>query len=144
MTYCGIPSVAAFASAALLCYNSLGKIVTKKDLTDEQLHPRGQTALRGERKFADYVLYHQNIPLAIVEAKENPQAEVDIAMVGKYVDLRDSYISLSEALLHGGIHTSTRVNIHYFESQDIEREGVDCLRDMDGIVVPGGFGDRGV
>ena len=81
---------------------------------------------------------------AIVEAKQNPQAEVDIAMVGKYVDLRDSYISLSEALLHGGIHTSTRVNIHYFESQDIERDGVDCLRDMDGIVVPGGFGDRGV
>jgi CTP synthase len=81
---------------------------------------------------------------AIVEAKKNPEAEVDIAMVGKYVDLRDSYISLSEALLHGGIHTRTRVNIHYFESQDIERDGVDCLRDMDGIVVPGGFGDRGI
>jgi CTP synthase len=80
----------------------------------------------------------------IVEAKQNPEAEVDIAMVGKYVDLRDSYISLSEALLHGGIHTRTRVNIHYFESQDIERDGIDCLRDMDGIVVPGGFGDRGV
>ncbi|MGI9261808.1 MAG: CTP synthase [Woeseiaceae bacterium] len=81
---------------------------------------------------------------AIVDAKQNPDAEVDIAMVGKYVDLRDAYISLSEALLHGGIHTRTRVNIHYFESQDIERNGVDCLRDMDGIVVPGGFGDRGV
>ena len=81
---------------------------------------------------------------AIVEAKRNPEAEVDIAMVGKYVDLRDSYISLSEALLHGGIHTRTRVNIHYFESQDIERDGIDCLRDMDGIVVPGGFGDRGI
>ena len=81
---------------------------------------------------------------AIVEAKQNPEAEVDIAMVGKYVDLRDSYISLSEALLHGGIHTRTRVNIHYFESQDIERDGVECLRDMDGIVVPGGFGDRGI
>ena len=81
---------------------------------------------------------------AIVEARQNPEAEVNIAMVGKYVDLRDSYISLSEALLHGGIHTRTRVNIHYFESQDIEREGIDCLRDMDGIVVPGGFGDRGI
>ena len=80
----------------------------------------------------------------VVEVKENPEAEVDIAMVGKYVDLRDSYISLSEALLHGGIHTHTRVNIHYFESQDIERDGVDCLHDMDGIVVPGGFGDRGI
>ncbi len=81
---------------------------------------------------------------AIVDAKKSPEAEVDIAMVGKYVDLRDSYISLSEALLHGGIHTRTRVNIHYFESQDIEENGVDCLGDMDGIVVPGGFGDRGV
>ena len=80
----------------------------------------------------------------IVEAKENPRAEVDIAMVGKYVDLRDSYISLSEALLHGGIHTGTRVNIHYFESQDIEENGIDCLKQMDGIVVPGGFGDRGI
>ena len=81
---------------------------------------------------------------AIVEAKQNPKAEVDIAMVGKYVDLRDSYISLSEALLHGGIHTGTRVNIHYFESQDIEENGIACLQDMDGIVVPGGFGDRGI
>ncbi len=81
---------------------------------------------------------------AIVEAKQNPDAEVNVAMVGKYVDLKDSYISLSEALLHGGIHTRTRVNIHYFESQDIEDNGPDCLADMDGIVVPGGFGDRGI
>jgi CTP synthase len=81
---------------------------------------------------------------AIVEAKRNPTSEVDIAMVGKYMDLKDSYISLSEALLHGGIHTRTRVNIHYIESSDIEEQGVDALRGMDGIVVPGGFGDRGI
>ncbi|NNE60698.1 MAG: CTP synthase [Woeseia sp.] len=81
---------------------------------------------------------------AIVRAKLNPEGEVNIAMVGKYVDLRDSYISLTEALLHGGIHTRTRVNIHYFESQQIEDQGADCLQSMDGIVVPGGFGDRGV
>ena len=81
---------------------------------------------------------------SIVDAKLNTDAEVNIAMVGKYVDLRDAYISLSEALLHGGIHTRTRVNIHYFESQDIEENGVDCLQGMDGIVVPGGFGDRGI
>ncbi len=81
---------------------------------------------------------------AIVEAKRNPTGEVDIAMVGKYVDLKDSYISLSEALLHGGIHTQTRVNIHYIESQDILDHGTDSLRTMDGIVVPGGFGDRGI
>ncbi|MEJ2128030.1 MAG: CTP synthase [Woeseiaceae bacterium] len=81
---------------------------------------------------------------AIVEAKQNPTAEVDVAMVGKYMDLKDSYISLVEALLHGGIHTRTRVNIHFIESTDIEEQGIDCLREMDGIVVPGGFGDRGV
>jgi CTP synthase len=81
---------------------------------------------------------------AIVDAKRNPTAEVNVAMVGKYVDLKDSYISLVEALLHGGIHTQTRVTIHFVEAQDIEEQGLDCLRDMDGIVVPGGFGDRGI
>ena len=81
---------------------------------------------------------------AIVEAKQNPTAEVDIAMVGKYMDLKDSYISLVEALLHGGIHTRTRVNIHFIDSTDLEEQGLDRLRDMDGIVVPGGFGDRGI
>ncbi len=81
---------------------------------------------------------------SIVEAKKNPSGEVNVAMVGKYVDLRDAYMSLSEALLHGGIHTRTRVNIHYIEAQDIEDNGVGCLADMDGIVVPGGFGDRGI
>lgn len=81
---------------------------------------------------------------AVVKAKQHPNSEVNVAMVGKYVDLRDSYISLSEALLHGGIHTRTRVNTHYIESQDIETRGTDCLHGMDGIVVPGGFGDRGI
>jgi len=81
---------------------------------------------------------------AIVEAKQNPEIEVDVAMVGKYMNLKDSYISLVEALQHGGIHTRTRVNIHYFESRDIEEHGVECLKNMDGIVVPGGFGDRGI
>ncbi|MDH5500645.1 MAG: CTP synthase, partial [Gammaproteobacteria bacterium] len=80
----------------------------------------------------------------VVAAKRKPDGEVNVAMVGKYVDLRDAYISLSEALLHGGIHTRTRVNIHYFESQQVEKDGVECLRGMDGIVVPGGFGDRGI
>ena len=65
-------------------------------------------------------------------------------MVGKYVQIRDSYISLNEALMHGGIKTRTRVNIHYFESQDIERSGPAALANMDAILVPGGFGDRGI
>ncbi len=81
---------------------------------------------------------------AIVEAKQNTEAEINVAMVGKYMDLKDSYISLVEALQHGGIHTRTRVNIHFIESRDIEEQGVGCLENMDGIVVPGGFGDRGI
>jgi CTP synthase len=80
----------------------------------------------------------------VVEAKQNPTAEVNVAMVGKYMDLKDSYISLVEALQHGGIHTRTRVKIHFVESADLERDGLDRIRDMDGIVVPGGFGDRGI
>ena len=81
---------------------------------------------------------------AVVNAKANPQSSVNIAMVGKYVHFRDSYISLSEALLHAGIQTRTEVNIHYVESQDIENDGVEQLRGMDAILVPGGFGDRGI
>jgi len=81
---------------------------------------------------------------AVVAAKQNPEASVDIGMVGKYVQIRDSYISLNEALMHGGIKTRTRVNIHYFESQDIERGGTAALAHMDAILVPGGFGDRGI
>ena len=81
---------------------------------------------------------------AVVEAKQNPTAEVNVAMVGKYMDLKDSYISLVEALQHGGIHTRTKVNIHFIESTDIEEQGTDALGTMDGIVVPGGFGDRGI
>jgi CTP synthase len=81
---------------------------------------------------------------AVVSAKQNPEAVVDIGMVGKYVQIRDSYISLNEALMHGGIKTRTRVNIHYFESQDIERSGAAALQKMDAILVPGGFGDRGI
>jgi CTP synthase len=81
---------------------------------------------------------------AVVEARMNPEAEVTIAMVGKYVDLRDSYISLTEALLHAGIRTRTRVNILYLESEDLERDGVGVLNDVDAVLVPGGFGERGI
>ena len=80
----------------------------------------------------------------VVQAKANPDGQVDIAMVGKYVQIRDSYISLNEALIHGGIKTRTRVNIHYIESTDIEAGGTHCLKGMDAILVPGGFGERGI
>ena len=81
---------------------------------------------------------------SVVNAKANPDGQVDIAMVGKYVQIRDSYISLNEALTHGGIRSRTRVNIHFLESTDIESRGVSSLHGMDAILVPGGFGERGI
>ncbi|MGC8521935.1 MAG: CTP synthase [Steroidobacteraceae bacterium] len=80
----------------------------------------------------------------VVSAKANPDGQVDIAMVGKYVQIRDSYLSLHEALMHGGLKSRTRVNIHYIESTDIETHGPHALKDMDAILVPGGFGERGI
>jgi CTP synthase len=80
----------------------------------------------------------------IVEALEHPEREVDVALVGKYVDLTDSYKSLSEALIHAGIHTRSRLNIRYLDSEAIERDGLDRLADADAILVPGGFGKRGI
>jgi len=80
----------------------------------------------------------------IVERLEHPEHEVDIAFVGKYVDLQDSYKSLNEALKHAGIHTSSKVNIHYFDSEELEKtQGLGGLEKMDAILVPGGFGKRG-
>jgi CTP synthase len=73
----------------------------------------------------------------------NPQHEVTIGMVGKYVELTESYKSLIEALRHAGIHNHTRVNINYIDSEVIEKDGIECLQNLDAILVPGGFGKRG-
>jgi CTP synthase len=82
--------------------------------------------------------------LAVVEAAEYPIDEVAIGIVGKYVDHKDAYKSVGEALKHGGIRQRTRVNLKWIESQDIERDGADkVLAGLDGLLVPGGFGDRG-
>lgn len=79
----------------------------------------------------------------IVFAQENPEQEITIGMVGKYVDLTESYKSLIEALNHAGLHTRTRVTIKYIDSEDLESEGTDSLDRLDAILVPGGFGKRG-
>ena len=79
----------------------------------------------------------------IVDALAHPKQEVNIAFVGKYVDLTESYKSLTEALIHAGIHTQSKVRIHYMDSEDIERDGTAVLEPMDAILVPGGFGKRG-
>ena len=80
----------------------------------------------------------------VVDAIDNSDNEVNIAMVGKYVGLADSYKSLSEALIHAGIKTRTKINIVYVDSEEIEKNGSECLQNVDAILVPGGFGNRGI
>lgn len=94
---------------------------------------------------------HLDVPKAdlsewkrIIYDLEHPEQEVDIAIVGKYIDLADSYKSLSEALIHAGIHTRTKVIIHYIDSEEIEADGSSRLNQVDAVLVPGGFGERGI
>ncbi|MDF1677197.1 MAG: CTP synthase [Legionellaceae bacterium] len=81
---------------------------------------------------------------AVVKAEASPDMTVKIGMVGKYTELNDAYKSLNEALLHAGIHTKTRVKIVYIDAEQIEKEGPSQLDDVDAILIPGGFGERGV
>jgi CTP synthase len=81
---------------------------------------------------------------AVAEAKLNPKHEVTIAMVGKYMELLDAYKSLNEALIHAGIHTRTKVNVLYINAEDVEEKGVEILQTANAILVPGGFGSRGL
>lgn len=80
----------------------------------------------------------------VVEGKLNPIHEVTIAMVGKYMELLDAYKSLNEALNHAGIHTHTKVNIRHINAEDLESQGLGVLNDVDAVLVPGGFGHRGL
>ena len=81
---------------------------------------------------------------AVAESKLNPKHEVTIAMVGKYMELLDAYKSLNEALSHAGIHTHTKLNVLYINAEDVEEKGVEILSTADAILVPGGFGNRGL
>jgi CTP synthase len=101
------------------------------EIVVERLHLNARRANLGEW---DKVIY----------AMEHPTAEVEIALVGKYVHLTESYKSLSEALKHAGIQTSTKVNIRYVDSERLEAGDLGGLQNVDAILVPGGFGERGV
>jgi len=79
----------------------------------------------------------------VVEREANPSGEVNIALVGKYIGLTESYKSLSESLIHAGIQTLTKVNINYVDAEEIEKQGAAVLEGSDSILVAGGFGDRG-
>ena len=110
----------------------------------QMLHDQGLDRIVCEKlklspKPADLTMWNK-----LVYALEHPKHDVNIAMVGKYVDLTESYKSLTEALRHAGIHTDSRVNIEYVDSEDIEAKGIESLRKYDAILVPGGFGKRGV
>jgi len=80
----------------------------------------------------------------VIDALEHPAHEVTIAMVGKYVNHSDAYKSLTEALIHAGIQTKTKVNVRFIESEEIEDKGTGSLEGVDAILVPGGFGERGI
>jgi CTP synthase len=81
---------------------------------------------------------------AVIDGKLHARRHATIAMVGKYMDLLDAYKSLNEALTHAGIHTGTRVEMRYIDSEQITREGTGALEGVDAILVPGGFGERGI
>lgn len=108
------------------------------------LHNQGIDDIIAEQLQLDLPKADLSVWGRIIDAIEHPDHSIDIAMVGKYVDLTESYKSLTEALKHAGIHTRTNVNIIYVDSEEIERDGADSLKDMDAILVPGGFGKRGV
>lgn len=80
----------------------------------------------------------------VVEAYRHPTDEINIGMVGKYMELTESYKSLIEALVHAGIQTRVKVKLHFIHAEDIETKGIAVLQGMDGIIVPGGFGKRGI
>jgi len=80
----------------------------------------------------------------VVEAMQNPENEISVGFVGKYVDHTDAYKSLNESLAHAGVHTRTKVNVVKIDSDSIETDGIEALEGLDAILVPGGFGSRGI
>jgi CTP synthase len=110
----------------------------------QMLHDQGLDAIVCEKLGLETKPADLSVWTKLVYALENPKADVTIGMVGKYVDLTESYKSLTEALRHAGIHTESRVNIEYLDSEEIETNGTAALAKYDAILVPGGFGKRGV
>ncbi len=110
----------------------------------QMLHDQGLDAIVCERLGLEAPPADLSMWTRLVYALEHPKHEVTIGMVGKYVDLTESYKSLTEALRHAGIHTECRVNIEYLDSEEIDANGCAALEKYDAILVPGGFGKRGV
>lgn len=140
------------AKLAMFCDVDLNKVIEEKDVE----HTIYEVPLELERQGADvYALEMLNLhvnPLEIADWKamvdtliHPEQGEVEIAVVGKYISLRDAYKSIYEALTHGGIANQARVKVRMIESEDVEKTGAEALlKGVAGILVPGGFGDRGI
>ncbi|MDP9172162.1 MAG: CTP synthase [Acidobacteriota bacterium] len=136
---------------ALFCDVAPEAVITARDVTSVYEIP----LVFAEEKVDEIILRHLHLDVtgprnlerwsAMLQRMQNPADEVDIALVGKYVEYEDSYKSLKEALLHGGIAHNVKVNIHWIEAENFEAGRLEReLEDFDGILVPGGFGKRGI
>ena len=135
---------------ALFCNLQKEEVITAKDVET----PYEVPLVFHKEGLDDLIVNHLHLQLtepdlrqwdSLVQRIKRPQHEVTIALVGKYIGLKESYKSLTEALVHGGIDSETRANIQWVESDDIERRGPErVLAGVDGIIVPGGFGNRGI
>lgn len=138
------------AKIALFCNVDFDCVFTAKDVSCVYEVPLNFHAEGVDEKIVDLLNIWTGRPhleawKKVVRKIMNPSREVSIAIVGKYVNLVDSYKSLNEALVHGGIANDCRVNLRYVDSEKIEKEGLDHQLDgADGILVPGGFGERGI
>ena len=137
------------AKIALFCNVPERAVISLKDVSSIYQIP----ALLKSQGLDDFICdrFHLTCPEAdlseweqVLYQQANPTGEVTIGMVGKYTELPDAYKSVNEALKHAGFKNRLTVNIKYIDSQDVETKGVDILKGLDGILVPGGFGYRGV
>ena len=126
-------------SSVIGCYDSTSIYKVPRMLHNQEIDDIICEKLRLEDRPADFTIWDK-----IVNNLEHPLQLVEIAMVGKYIDLTESYKSLNEALIHAGIHTKTKVNIKYVDAETLTDGDVSALYNVDAILVPGGFGNRGV
>ncbi len=134
---------------ALFCNVKEEAVITARDVEAIYEVPRAFHEQGLDERIVDYLNIWTKAPdlsvwERIVKRVKEPASETSIAIVGKYVELTESYKSLSEALIHGGIANDCRVNLQYVDSEALERHGINGTFDeVDGILVPGGFGERG-
>ncbi len=137
------------AKIALFCNVPEDAVITARDVATIYEVPTALHAEGIDERIISYLNIWTKAPdlsawERIVERVQEPSHETTIAVVGKYVDLTESYKSLAEALTHGGIANDCRINLKYVDSEALERHGIgDTFAEVDGILVPGGFGERG-